>query len=531
MFNLLTDQIIEVRTEAGTTVPMSISEAYADLGNIIAFPWVRSHQRHAFHAFMVQLGAIAMSNARMRRISRNADDWVELLYQLTPEYPLAEPWQLVVDDVSQPAFMQSPVAPPVSIDDDYSKVYSPDGIDILVTARNHDIKQAIAREGASPQDWIYALVTAQTMSGFPGRGYYGISRMNGGSGNRPGVGLAPSDSAGPHILRDINALLEGLPQILKDNPMRPDGHNLLWTLPWDGTPGDALPLKSLGPLYIEVCRRLRLSFDSNGIVAHRASNNPRVDAKEYKGVVGDPWTPINTKRNVSLTLGPPVSAPSPGFTGFTYRRLSEYLFGEDWQPPVMAVMTQAELESRPDMLLIARATIRGQGKTEGCYDRRIPLRAETACAIGDENTRPVVAAISDERIEQVRSVQRILHHAIATFASGGVSDDISPDQRNKASRWSNKLDDVVDGHYFDALQDEVEAHPDQRRATRTAWLERVVGEARRLLEDSIVSLPCPTIRRYQAAAQAKALFESRLRHPNAKLDLYQEQEDVENGNV
>ena len=42
------------------------------------------------------------------------------------------------------------------------------------------------------------------------------------------------------------------------------GAGLLWTMPWDGTPAEALLLNRLDPLYIEVCRRIRLLLDPHG---------------------------------------------------------------------------------------------------------------------------------------------------------------------------------------------------------------------------------------------------------------------------
>ena len=66
---------------------------------------------------------------------------------------------------------------------------------MLITARNHDAKRAANRH-ATPEDWILALVSLQTMSGYSGNGKNGIARMNGGFASRPLVGLAPGRGAG-----------------------------------------------------------------------------------------------------------------------------------------------------------------------------------------------------------------------------------------------------------------------------------------------------------------------------------------------
>ena len=64
---------------------------------------------------------------------------------------------------------------------------------MLVTSKNHDLKSAVAVQ-AGVDDWIFALITLQTMEGFGGAGNYGISRMNGGLGSRPAFSLVPKRS-------------------------------------------------------------------------------------------------------------------------------------------------------------------------------------------------------------------------------------------------------------------------------------------------------------------------------------------------
>ena len=57
MLNILTDSLIRINV-AGSTYPASLPETYAALmdDKVDAFPALRPHQRHAWHAFLVQLG-------------------------------------------------------------------------------------------------------------------------------------------------------------------------------------------------------------------------------------------------------------------------------------------------------------------------------------------------------------------------------------------------------------------------------------------------------------------------------------------
>ena len=100
------------------------------------------------------------------------------------------PWHLVVDDITKPAFMQAPARSQAGAKDYQNRVTTPDELDMLVTSKNHDLKSAVAQR-ASVDDWIFALITLQTMEGFGGAGNYGISRMNGGLGNRPAFSPGP----------------------------------------------------------------------------------------------------------------------------------------------------------------------------------------------------------------------------------------------------------------------------------------------------------------------------------------------------
>ena len=312
--------LIRYQSPGGKTEATSLPEIYAVLmaDEASSFPSLRPHQRHAWHAFLVQLGAMAMYRADRYTPPETAGEWIEIIRRLTSDYPDDEPWQLVVEDITRPAFMQ-PSASSKEKEKDYrNTVATPDELDMLVTSKNHDLKASVAAQ-AGPDDWIFALVTLQTMEGFGGAGNYGISRMNGGLGSRPAFSLAPlAQNPGPHVRRDIMALLEFRPAILDRYAAYPsnDGIPLLWTLTWDGTPAEALLPNRLDLFYIEVCRRIRLrSEEDGGMYCLRTSSKAaRVAGKDLKGRTGDPWTPVNGNRDgLPLTLGA---------GGFSYNRIS-----------------------------------------------------------------------------------------------------------------------------------------------------------------------------------------------------------------
>ena len=124
--------------------------------------------------------------------------------------------------------------------------------------------------------------------------------------------------------------------------------------------------------------------------------------------------------------------------------------------------------------------------------------------------------LAQERIKEVGIVQGILRHAIATFLARGESRDTSPEQRALANPWANRLDEIVDADFFNALQVEFE-HNDraERERARNEWLmngkDGVVDHARNILDEAVDSLPCPAVHRYRARENAEGLFEGRLR--------------------
>ena len=517
MYNIIAEPLIRINI-AGVTRYVSLSELYPALivDEVEAFPVLRPHQRHAWHAFLTQLGAMAMHRACVSEPPEDMAEWARLIRGLSAEWPDDEPWQLVVEDITKPAFMQPPASSQERGKDYKNRVESADELDMLVTSKNHDLKASVVSQSGT-DDWIFALVTLQTMEGFGGAGNYGISRMNGGLGSRPAFSMAPTGRIGAHVKRDIRALLDNY------SPTG-GGHRLLWLLPWDGTPVERLLPDQLAPLYIEVCRRIRLRSDNGGqLYAVRTSSKAaRIEGKDLKGRTGDPWTPHNPNRDgLPLTLAK---------GGFTYKRVTDYLCS--WDNPDLLKPTPDEQRSNGTMQLVARAMVRGQGKTEGHYERIIPIKSQKA--LRGMMRRPGLGSLAQERIVQVSIVQGILRHAIATFLARGESRDTSPEQRALANPWANRLDEVVDGSFFDDLQEEFEIDDAAgRQRIRNQWLlndrkEGVVDHARSILHDATDSLPCPAIHRYRARENAQGLFEGRIRGNGGLPFLF---DDVEENNA
>lgn len=220
--DLLREKLIQ--TDAGWHSLPELLAAMAR-GEVQVFPALRPHQRPAWHMFLVQLSVMALDAAGRRELPQGDEEWRAALRALTPEFPQDEPWHLIGADRNLPAFLQP--ADPGRLK--WSEVATPDALDMLITSRNHDVKREIARQ-AAPQDWIFALVSLQTMEGFGGAGNYGAARMNGGSSSRVLLGLAPARAGAAELdpsawwARDVSRLLAGRQGI--------SGKALIWLEPW-----------------------------------------------------------------------------------------------------------------------------------------------------------------------------------------------------------------------------------------------------------------------------------------------------------
>ena len=128
-----------------------------------------------------------MYRGGLSELPTDAAEWLRIIHRMTPDFPDNAPWHLVVDDITKPAFMQPPARSTEREKDYKNTIETPDDLDILLMSKNHDLKSEIAVQ-AGIDDWIFALITLQTMEGFSGAGNYGISRMNGGLGSRAAQG-------------------------------------------------------------------------------------------------------------------------------------------------------------------------------------------------------------------------------------------------------------------------------------------------------------------------------------------------------
>ncbi len=494
--SLLSDPLFSVRRPGGAVERMTLGEVLAALfGNgVESFAALAAHQRQGWHCFLVQLAALALHRAGREEPPADAASWTGLLRALTPDHADDAPWCLVVADPARPAFLQSPVGAG-GLERFKNRIATPDGIDLLITAKNHDVKLA-RLAAATAEHWVYALVNLQTMQGFLGRGNYGIVRMNGGFASRPRVARAPAPDWGPRVRRDLAVLRDGRADVLRTHEaFRADGGlALLWLVPWERE--EELPLAALDPWCIEVCRRLRLGVeggDGRLFARTRPSETPRVDAQGTNGNVGDPWIPLDA-RGAALTVGG---------AGFDYRLLARLVsVGAGGH----AAAQRPRRDDPPgDILLAADVLVRGQGKTDGLHERQIPIPARARRFLDTGSQK--VGEVAERQVAEAADLRlKVLKPALLVLLQGGPDRDGLDRSDRRADPWLARYDRAVDEWFFPALWESLDGDRSDH------WPRRLGGIGWELLHLAEGALPIPSARRYRALARAEERFERAFFH-------------------
>lgn len=491
LHNLLTEPVFSL-TRNGSAAAATLPEVFSALANRepLEFSALQPHQTHAWFAFLVQLGALA--GFRMRDTALDdAGRWTAALRVLTDGRN--EPWCLVVPDLNAPAFMQPPV-PEGSIArwKDDNATATPDAIDVLATAKNHDVKM---ERMAAPrlEHWVYALVSLQTMQGFSGRDNYGIARMNGGFSNRPSFGAARDLSWATRFQRDTSLLLATRGQITADHGFNSEtGLALLWLEPWDGIEQLAIP--DLDPYFIEICRRVRLLDDSGRITARwttskhariAAPKNP--DKKNTRINLGDPWTPVRLKDGAALTA-----------TNLRYERVQGVLFGDEYQPSPASLPQPTDGD---EPLLTCQVLVRGEGGTDGYHERHIIVPPKARLRLATIEGRRQLGELSRQRLAQIKDVNTVLKRAVAALLQADPDKLDFSDSRIEP--FAQALDAEIDRIFFAALFADIEL---SFEVARSKWLDQLATLARQTLDEAELSAPIATGREYRAQAAAEREF-------------------------
>lgn len=465
MGNLLIDPIITVVSDGVLeTVPLPEVLSRLATGKEVEFERVRPFQEEAWHAFLVQLGALVAS--KEGKLPQDRQGWRSALFSLGGDS--AECWTLFVDDISLPAFMQ-PATKELNTTDVWK---TPDDLDVLITSRAHDIKPHQI-QFPRMEDWMFALVSVQTTWGYGGAGNYGVFRNRGSYAARIFVSGAPSFSNSERFLRDVKVWQEEWESI-RGIGLRGDV-KLLWNRFWSGS--EQVEVCDLSPAAIEICRIYRMRLQGESLVCARKScTAPMINRTQE--LSGDIWTP--------LEVDPKSGEKSPmAFRGIPALR------------DFIKIMFQAEpspaMRPRPDdKMIILRGVARDpsrQGMTVGYVDMCLnPVFAT------DEEKQQAFAKATDW-METLSKVRGALAMCLFTFNQGGPekTDMKSESSAKQVSGWLDKFDAETFDTFTILLS---------KKSETSEWLSSLRSIFEVIVDDAIKNGPAPSSVRIRGAAKS-----------------------------
>lgn len=514
MYDLLSEDLIGTCTIDGDrTVTLPALLALLCEGRVAGYTGLRAHQADPWHVFLVQAAASVLARNPRDLASADAEFWREGLLGLAEGRRSA--WNLLEENVTEPAFLQHAWE---SLDADASsfglkradptwvaepKASSPDELDVLVTAKNHDVKVR-RMMSSSPESWIYALLVSQTTSGFLGAGNYGVVRMNSGSGNRGFLSWVGSLNPSCRFQDEVVIVQRERQDLIRKYGYRARGVVLTWLGRWtrDGHQWD---LRELEPFFIEACRPVRLRMVEGGrIVALGATSGARQIGPKSPdgGDVGDLWTVINGADKKKGRSALTVSG-----NGFAPKLVTDLLFEQ--QGFELSALQRPRPGSAPGWF-VGSALVRGQGKTEGFHRLELPVPAKARLALSQPGEKQRLAALSQTLLTDAKEAESALRSALTALAEGG------PDQldfgRDAVERWvkvlMRRFVQWWNMNYFEVLWRGVEETED---VVKAAWDAKLSSVAEELLREAVTRLPGAANRRWRTDYRARGMLLGMLR--------------------
>lgn len=473
---------------------------------------LRPHQADPWHVFLVQIAASVM--ARQPAEAPAPDDvrfWREGLLELAQGCTTA--WELLVEDVTKPAFMQHPLTSGEELSKFKHKASTPDELDVLVTAKDHDVKLA-RMDRTDPEAWLFALLVYQTCSGYLGSGNYGTVRMNSGDGSRSIVSLVSDPSPGVRFAEELAAvrrLRSGLRS--KGLPFADRGVVLTWLTRWSRRSEQWL-IGQLEPWFVESVRPLRLMAREDAIQAFSATSDARQVGPKVldSGDVGDPWLPVEVNGNKKARAALEVKA-----SGWTPELLCRLLFQEGIE---VTALQRPRKEMTGTSWLMCSVLVRGQGTTNGFHRVAVPVPARARAWLAQPDDRERMARVATELLSDAKEIEVTLRKAMQVLARGGPERSSPKDEALKSTK---KKDDTLQRWCRAAVDSQTLGWPERFFPTlwqvteedasvvRNRWRTDLVQRAREVLDDAGHRLPLPSNRSYRSQVRARGYLEGVLR--------------------
>jgi len=215
----------------------------------------------------------------------------------------------------------------------------------------------------------------------------------------------------------------------------------------------------------------------------------------------DPWAPVETGNETKLFT---LTAE-----GFSWRKMRELLFSAAdsgskrvYSRPLLA---KVQREDGVAVEIVAAGLARGQGKTEGFHERRIPVPPHARTRLEDETDRHLFQMADRQERDAGTMAWSVLRPAVlCAFEKGPEQLNFNArDSAAAATPFMQEFDAAVDAEFFPALWRSLERTSEE---AEHEWQSILRDHASKTLQKALRAGPRSETRRFIAAARAESMF-------------------------
>jgi CRISPR system Cascade subunit CasA len=270
---------------------------------------------------------------------------------------------------------------------------------------------------------------------------------------------------------------------------------LTWLSHWDRE-GHQYLIKDLEPWFIEAAHPLRFIDGGGRLLVLRSTSQKRQIGPIENGDVGDPWIPIDLKKEYSA-----LNVKAPGFTPKLVCRL---LFGED----IKRTPLQEPRTGDGNAWLVASVLVsEGNCKTDGFYHLELPVPPKVQMTLSHKPKRDTLGHLAQALLTDAGNIQSALSVALTVLAEGAPE---KPDSK-RIDEWlkqaGNDFARRWEALFFPTLWRGAE---EMHETVRADWQQTLVDAAQALLDEAHERMPLPTNRTWRAITQGQSVFRALL---------------------
>lgn len=234
------------------------------------------------------------------------------------------------------------------------------------------------------------------------------------------------------------------------------------------------------------------------------SSSDRIAAKELRGVVGDAWLPVDMSDTTDAKTDgqKALTVSARGLDAELMRRL---VFEDGMlQTPLHKPVS----DWHGDLWLSASVLVRGQGKTDGFHEQRVPIPAPSQPRVfGPPKEREPLLQLSKTAIEMAGDMQyKVLKPAIFAFLEGG-REELRLDRDVSQMWWGqfgSRFGQSWSEDFFPWLWSIVDPSDDESALRR--WAEKLRTFALEVFREALLVMPERSGHRWRSRTRAERIF-------------------------